>query len=269
MREINELEELKKIELSIMKKIHTFCESNGIEYFLCFGTLLGAVRHKGFIPWDDDIDIFMKRAEYDRFLQSFEKDQTDLELEIVNYTTKRYYGRVFSKVIDVNTVLKEPQYKTDDDIGVFVDIWPLDGVPENPLYRRLYLFFAQCIKKLLLASSMYCDKNQIFIKKIAITIASCFNPKKVVKYLDQIARKYDIEDSDFCTCYSDLASVYPSRLFQERIMVRFEDAEFWAPRDFDAVLREDYGDYMQLPPENERKPHHIMNTFYKDLVPKE
>ena len=140
MREITDLEELKHIELEVMKKIHEFCEENSIIYYLCFGTLIGAVRHDGFIPWDDDIDIYMKRDDYEKFLTLFPQKAEELDLNYANYMTKPYYGRCFTKVFDNKTVLKEPQYKTDDDIGVFVDIWPLDGTPNIVFFRKLYLY---------------------------------------------------------------------------------------------------------------------------------
>ena len=87
MKEINTLEELKSIELDIMKKIHDFCERKGLTYYLAYGTMIGAIRHNGFIPWDDDIDIFMPREDYERFLKLFVEEQNALKLAIVNHTT--------------------------------------------------------------------------------------------------------------------------------------------------------------------------------------
>ena len=157
MREIKSLDEIKSIELSILKRVHSICEQNGIKYYLCGGTLLGAVRHKGFIPWDDDIDIYMKRRDYTKFVNLLKENAeiyAEEGLELVNATTPRYYGRIISKVIDNTTVLQENDYKTDDPIGIFIDIWPLDGTPNNNLYRKAYLIYATFIKKLLLAASM-------------------------------------------------------------------------------------------------------------------
>ena len=136
MKEISSIDELKVIELDIMKKIHRFCVDNNIIYYLCYGTLIGAIRHKGFIPWDDDIDILMPRPDYERFLKLFPRVQKQLGLEVVNHKTKTYFGRPMSKVIDKRTDLFEPEFKGDDHIGVFVDVWPLDGAANSKKERN-------------------------------------------------------------------------------------------------------------------------------------
>ena len=129
MKIIDNLDELKKIELDIMIKIHQFCEKNNIKYYMIAGTLIGAIRHKGFIPWDDDIDIAMSREEYEKFLREFPAYGEKNNLLAVNNRTNPYYGRPMTKVIDTRTCLMEPEYRSDDPIGVFVDIWVMDGVP--------------------------------------------------------------------------------------------------------------------------------------------
>lgn len=266
MKEIQSLDELKEIELGIMKKVHRICEENKITYYLCFGTLLGAVRHKGFIPWDDDIDIYMKRRDYQRFIKLFQDNTSKYAedgIELVNYSTPKYYGRIISKVIDTNTILRETEYKTDDDIGVFVDIWPLDGTPNNRLYRKIYIAYARFLKKLLLAASMNNSREYPVIKRVLIKAASYFDPKEILFQLDKTAKKYAPENSDYLASYNDLTNVYNVNDFRRRILMPFEDTEFWAPANYDSLLRADFDDYMKLPPESERKPHHVFNASYK------
>lgn len=263
MQEIISLEELKKIELEIMKKVHTFCEENNIKYFLCGGTLIGAVRHQGFIPWDDDIDIYMVREEYDKFVDLFQKSQDELGLELVNHKTKRHYGRLLSKVIGSNTVLVETQYKTDDPIGVFIDIWPIDGLPNNNIKRNLYIKTAVLLKKMILAASMNYDKNYKMGRRILVRICSIFNPDKLLNKLEKMARKYDVKESDMVKCFAGLRAVYPKEVFDERILMQFEEEYFYGPKEYDQMLKIDYGDYMQLPPVEQQKPHHVMNVYYK------
>lgn len=263
MREITNLDELKEIELNIMKKIHTFCMEHNIKYCLCYGSLIGAIRHKGFIPWDDDIDIFMTRPEYEKFLAEFPLYADSMQLEIVNHKTKRYFGRNLSKVIDTNTVLKETQYKTDDEIGVFVDIWPVDGTPNNRIKRFIYCKYAIFLKKLILAASMRSDPDYGFGKRMIIHIAGLFNPKKLTKRMDTISQKYRFENSKYVKCYAADHILYNRNDFDEQIKMEFENQLFWGPKNYDSMLRMEYGDYMQLPAVENRKPHHIINAYYK------
>ncbi len=139
MKAITELAEMKSIQLEIMEKIHAFCQKKRIIYYLSHGSLIGAVRHKGFIPWDDDIDVFMRRDDYEQFCHDFPYEQDTYGLKLVNSYTDIYYGRPMSKVIDTRTVLIEPNYLCDDEIGVNIDIWPLDGTPNSESERAIYL----------------------------------------------------------------------------------------------------------------------------------
>lgn len=264
MREITELNELKKIELEIMKKIHLFCDENQIEYYLAYGSLIGAVRHGGFIPWDDDIDIFMTRENYDLFLQKFPFVENNFGLKIVNHLTKPYYGRNLTKVIDTATVLIEPQYKTDDPIGVFVDIWPLDGLPNNAVHRWLYIKKSIIMKKMILASSMKYNCNYSLTKKVFIMIGQLFKAEKLVKHMDKIARKYDFNESNYVQCYPAKHVLYKREYFKGRFLINFEDTSFYAPQNYDNILTAEYGNYMELPPKEMQLPHHVMNTYYKD-----
>ncbi len=267
MREITQLNEMKSIELSIMKKVHSICEKNGIEYFICYGTLLGAVRHKGSIPWDDDIDISMKRPEYERFLKLYDEKRDDFAsegLEIVNKRTEKYYGRIITKVIDTRTYLVEPEYKTDDPFGVFIDIWPLDGTPNNPFFRKVYVAYAKFIKKILLASSMNVLDGYSFGKKTVIRIASVFKASAVLRKLEKLALKYDTEGSEYYGSYQDLTNVYPAKCYRSRVLYPYEDTAFWGPEDYDTLLKADYGDYMTPPAETDRNPNHTVKAYYKD-----
>ena len=120
--------EMKLIEMSILNEIDRFCKERGITYFLFVGTLLGAVRHKGFIPWDDDIDICMKREDYEKFFHDFNINRDDC-LFAVNYKNDDEYYLASGKVIDTRTLLIEE--KDAAPIGVYVDVFPMDRLPNN------------------------------------------------------------------------------------------------------------------------------------------
>lgn len=263
MRRITELSELKDIELEVMKKIHLFCVENDIHYFLCFGTLIGAIRHKGFIPWDDDIDIYMDRNNYEKFLTLFSKECKKMGLAYANHLTQTYYGRNITKVFDSNTILTEPQYISDDPIGVFVDVWPLDGTPNSFIVRKIYLIRAFVLKKMILASSMKNDSKYSFFRRLSIGICQLFNSKKLVIKMEKMAKKYSYELSKNVFSYAGQDALYKKEYFSEAIEGSFEGEPFFIPKEYDKILKLEFGNYMELPPENERIPHHIINTFYK------
>ncbi|MBQ9657922.1 MAG: LicD family protein [Clostridia bacterium] len=263
MREITSLDELKKIELEIMKKIHDFCVEKDITYFLAYGTLIGAIRHKGFIPWDDDIDILMKREDYNKFLREFPKWCVDKKLAIANPYTKPYYGRPMTKVFDTRTYLIEPDFRDDDPYGVFVDVWVLDGVPEEKK-RKSFLNKVKRYKRLLFASCYKLNKKLGILKNVAIFFAKILNPKKIVIQFDQIASENPFDCSDQVICCMGIGPVTFNREdFSDKILVDFEDARFFAPIGYDRILRASYGDYKELPPEKDRQPHHVINTYWK------
>ena len=127
-------EELKRIQLDLLQKTADFCEQNGLRYFLCGGTLIGAVRHKGYIPWDDDIDIAMPRPDYDRFINTFNKQEN--YYQVVSRENNHAYSYAFAKVYDNRTILQELHYK-GSTFGVYIDILPADGVKDASQIRKI------------------------------------------------------------------------------------------------------------------------------------
>ena len=128
-------EELRKIQLDLLQKTADFCESNGLRYFLCGGTLIGAVRHKGYIPWDDDIDIAMPRSDYEKFISIFNRPQN--YYQVMSFETNPDYAYAFAKVYDNRTILKELHYK--GTIGAYIDVFPADAVKDAAQIRKIML----------------------------------------------------------------------------------------------------------------------------------
>ena len=260
MKKVNDLNELKEIELSMMKKVHEFCVSQNIDYYLAYGTLLGAIRHNGFIPWDDDIDIWMKRDDYEKFLKEFPKYASNNGMDIVNPYTKTKYNNSFTKIVNTNTILKEKQFRGDDEIGVFIDVFPLYYVPENEKLLRKY----KRKNKLLSASRKILSKKDGLLKRIIIKILQIFlSPNKLARKTNEMVKKA-------CTNYNSKVfvntgpqEVFWTKYFDEKILHKFEDTEFYIPKEYDAVLKSRYGDYMKLPPLEMQVPHHISDIYIK------
>ena len=134
MKQITDINQLRGIQIGILDDVHRFCEAHGLTYFLSSGTLIGAVRHKGYIPWDDDIDIYMPRNDYEQFLQTY-CDETG-HYRVINPQTEPHYYYTFAKVVDLHTLMVEKETE-GYQIGVYMDIFPVDYVSDDPKEREL------------------------------------------------------------------------------------------------------------------------------------
>lgn len=266
MKEIVDLNELKTIELQIMVKIHEFCEKNGIYYCLAYGTLIGAIRHNGFIPWDDDIDIIMPRPDYDRFIEEFGDYASQNNLCIASNKTKPHMCRAFAKICDTRTIQFEPKYKDNDSRGVFVDVWPLDGYPKGWVSRKIHQFrlFSQFVILYASLTNIEYIPSQQLLKRMLIRLCQNVDSEKLLTKFELNTRKYPFDNSDWVTCSSAKPEMFKKSWFLDRFLVDFEGNNFYAPVGYDEYLRCRYGDYMKLPPKEQQKPHHVIDTYWKE-----
>lgn len=252
--------EIKEIELNLLLKLDQICKKNGLNYFLCGGTLLGAIRHKGFIPWDDDIDVLMPRADFEKLLE-LEKIQDRTEVEqIVSWKSgKSLYP--FIKLINTNTVLKEKYLSEKFTTGIWIDVFPLDGMPDDD--RAIARKFKQIkfYKTILLTAYSEMGKGTSWIaamaKVILIPLCRHLNTQKICDKLNALSKEYSIEDSPYVGGF--LWGYGPQekmpKTFLEPVEVGFEGYKFPAPKCWDFYLKQLYGDYMKLPPEEKRVSH--------------
>ena len=262
MERIGSLGELKAIELGIMKEIDSFCGRNGLRYYLTFGTLLGCIRHRGFIPWDDDIDIAMPRADYDRFLSTFSSGFCR-----VKQLGDPHYSYPFAKIYDARTRLVENTL-TQDDIGVYIDLFPLDGLPEDKATQLRLCKKVRFWKQMLRHKFSPWKRRRGWAKQLLLSLAKLllapFSYHSICRRIDRMCRQYDYDSSP---CFSCLAWGYDFRFGEKAWMDPagtgdFEGVRFRIPRDSDSVLRLFYGDYMQLPPEESRCSNHDFEAFW-------
>lgn len=264
------IEEHKKIQLDILRVFADFCDENNLRYFLAYGSLIGAIRHKGFIPWDDDIDIQMPRADYNTFIEIFNnKRKVEYICAVCPYDSNSKHPII--KLQDERTVKIETgtKYKGNNYLGVAIDIFPLDGEPENDDEYKLWY------GKLMKVYRKYNYKNMSLLggswkRKLALPIMKILAGSKKHN-LDKAAKlheRYKYEDCRFvgtieCSI-STITERHSKKCFAAAIRAPFEGYEFNIPVGYDRVLRDIYGDYMQFPPEDQRGGHRIDSLFWKE-----
>ena len=261
MREVG-LEEYKSILRDILFKIDDICRDNGIPYFLLAGTLLGAVRHEGFIPWDDDVDIAMKRKDYDKLAAII--NSGDYGLVFIrpedNLDTIYDYG----KVCDTTTRVEELSFQTVQGYGAFVDVFPFDSIPDDETERKRLRRKYFNLQRLLTHASKTSIPTNGFARRIAFLLTRPINAPKLARWLNQQFREMNTGDTNWLGV--PWMWHYPASLFSSTTDVRFEGRNLTTFSDPDKALRINYGDYMQLPPEEQRVCKHGLRCFIREAT---
>ena len=265
------IEELKNIELDLLNQFHNICEEQGFRYSLGGGTLLGAVRHKGFIPWDYDIDVMMPRPDYDEFIKY--SLSHDVPFKILSWETDKSYADMSAKLYNLNTVLEDENIIEGNKIGVNIDIFPIDGLA-NTYKKAVKKFKSTSFKRNLLIATHW--KHYFKSKTHAwyyepfrfafFVLSRCVNKSKL---FDKIQKKYTKIDFNKVNFAAAIGGAYrekeilPQDVFTEFIELPFEDCNFKAIKQYDKYLSAIYGDYMKLPPKDKQISHHSFKAFYK------
>lgn len=261
-----DLEKLHKVQLEMALEVKRICNKNNIKYFLIAGTLLGAIRHQGFIPWDDDIDIGMLREDYDKFINACNNDLSS-KYFLQTWDTDFQFGLPIAKIRKNNTKFIERVSKdSDTHKGIFIDIFPYDNVPDNKIQKECHKWLAYIYKRLVLIKSNHnLSYNKSNIGKIIILFLKLLAkmlPKKylVAKYL-RLMKKYNaINHTDKITLFGG-SYTYEKESIQrgwitDTETICFENELFSIPKEPHLMLSSIYGDYMQLPPEDKRYNRH-------------
>ena len=260
-QEVTDIREIQQMELGIMEYIHEVCQKIGVKYFLAYGSLIGAVRHKGFIPWDDDMDICMLREDYEK-LQDYLIANPDERYEVMSYKNNLNYVYPFIKVQDNQTYLLEEDVRIDSNMGIYVDIFPVDGYEDDSVFKDK---MTRLIKKRQL--SCYTFKGitntksllNSLIRYISVIVFYFTNTNKYIRGIDELAKSRKVDDYELVDylIYKDMHKpVWKREWLEQTIMGVFEGKEFMIPKNYHEILTSDYGDYMQLPPVELRFSHH-------------
>lgn len=262
--------------LEVLKQLSALCDAHGWKYFLTYGSMLGAVRHKGIIPWDDDIDIMMPRPDYEALRAYFmENEDQLLPLKLFDKAAVSKYPHMIARISDqrYHLVFDNEQ---DYGIGLFVDIYPLDGVGND--YDRA----VRLIEKTKQVSSLCFltgrksfgvdntrSKLKLLLKFPAFCWAKLLGNRHYIRKLGNLSQTFDYTTSKYVACASWPAGpkagkerdIFEKAMFNELIEVPFEDTKIKIPAAYDAFLSKTYGDYMQCPPEDKRTTNHTYDAY--------
>jgi len=254
------LRDAQMLMVDVLKAVHELCEKHGIKYFLDAGTLIGAVRHKGFIPWDDDVDIGMPREEYNKFLEIAPKELPK-HLFLQTFETDEYYNVYPTpcKVRYNNTLFLEEGTEENSKMhnGIFIDVFPYDSLPKlkitYKIQRTLSYNILKSFKRLRDMPEYLSFKNKITFSFYKLVV-KMFPNKRRLQFFNYLV-KWNDPKSDYMgygvdTYWSEY--VYKKSDYFDLAKLEFEGQYFYAPKNYDAILTELYGDYMTMPKEEDR-----------------
>lgn len=255
-----QLNALQTVEKELLAVLDSLCRAEGIRYFLLGGSALGAVRHGGFIPWDDDIDVGMPRPDYERFLR-LASDRLPGHLFLQHHGSESLCLLGFAKLRDNRTVFRETAFAAlDIHHGVYIDIFPLDGGPADQKKAKRLLRRMKWYRFILLNRHTDLIRKKSRLAGCALSIASLlYSDARCYRRLDALCKSYSYEEAPCIANWHGawgVREVVPRDLFGEGIRVPFEDLMCPVPSDVDGYLHSLYGDYRTLPPADQRVSHH-------------
>lgn len=247
------IEEQRQIQLEILKEVDRFCRKNGLKYFLACGTLIGAIRHKGFIPWDDDIDIVMPLPDIERFKKEYKSDT----FKFCDIDTQPHYEFAFPRICYLPTYNKIGI--NCKSYGVNIDVYSMLGLPSNIDAINEYAIQSEKIRQKRVKMIRW---RQRIIRRLPIKSIPFFD--YIIRKYTKLVNKYPYKESQYYYCSTfPPQKYYDIDYFEELIDVEFEGLKFYAPKRYHEYLTYHYGDYMKLPPEEKRKPYHGGNYYWR------
>lgn len=263
-------QEILKLELvKALNEFDHYCKANNLKYSLAYGTALGAVRHHGFIPWDDDIDVMMPRSDYEKLEKIYQHDIYDF------YTQKRHqpYAYAYGKLVNTNTRLIERNVKEKYELGVYIDIFPVDFYVKSA-EKEIFKNARKIENALHFIALKFTFRNiniRLCLKYLVIILLRVFlfisrnTPMILVEKLEKYLKKFynDSEDMKVIVGGSENECDFKDSDFDSLIPIDFEEKTFMILKDYDRYLKNVYGDYMKLPPKSKRVSNHNFDAFWK------
>lgn len=250
-----QMNEIREMQMELMRYVRETCEANGLRYYMCGGTLLGAVRHGGYIPWDDDVDLAMPMPDYLKFIEVVKQQKKYLSLNIYDYPDDYY--NFFMRLIHQDTYMKYWEYPFLMTTGVSIDIFPLFGLPEKQKDRDYFYKTIRLLNERYISTYI---ENETDTPKLAEIRHG------LQRQIEAMMERYPFDE---CTWIGNVLSKYrekeimPRTIYQDSVQMGFEDDTFAAAGGYEEYLTRMFGDYMQLPPEKDRMNTHDYNAFIK------
>ena len=269
MKTIKDIKEIQRLLLDILLEFHEFCDIHNLRYFLGRGTLLGAVRHQGFIPWDDDMDVFMPRPDYEKFIHLTQK-KWSTNLNVISMDTDGF-PFPFAKVIDERIEITEPRLLRDNKGFLFMDVFPIDGSPSNEKEAKKHFYKIEIIKNFYARWILYKGSTPIksISKNVMHLIFRMFTNEKYFPHkLSSLLQKYSFDESEMLVIWGwgpwEKKAIVKKKSYMAPIKLEFEGELFWCPGNYDELLSQTYGNYMMLPPEEKRVWRHISKIWWRE-----
>lgn len=266
-----DLQEMKKIQIEMLKYLDSVCRKNDIKYSLIGGSLIGAIRHKGMIPWDDDIDIILLRDEYNKLVTILENTNSE-NYKVLTYENTLEYKYPYAKLVDMRTYMYEHDTNKVADLGVYVDIFAYDYLPASNFERKLWYYKRDIVKRFnreKILNHSYC--NNIKVKVIRMLL-KCFPTLGNPKCYDKISQQYNKRKTEYLLsnwpAYGYDKELQFARNFEEFIDGEFEGLKIMIFKNYDDILSTTFGDYMKFPPLEKRVSHHKYDVFWRENINK-
>ena len=262
------LNEVHERLLFMVHAFDIFCKKHNLVYYPAGGTLIGAIRHNGFIPWDDDVDFYMPRSDYQKLI-SFKQINNDIDIVTLNSGDEYYHPFQHCNLSDNKTIIMSKQLRENTGKGQFVDIFPLDNVPDNERARKAQMRVIYNLCRLCSYSVAAKRQGNTLVDRgirVISVILRNIDLKHILTYIDKASQKYN--DTN-CKKWGPILKdpkdylIWDKAWFEKTIRHKFENIEIDIPEGYDSILRHTFGDYMIFPPEDKRRNQHEIEVYWR------
>lgn len=257
------LEAIQKKSIEILLVFQEFCKKHELLFYFCGGCCIGAVRHQGFIPWDDDIDVFMPRQDFETLAQLWPEEMAETKYRFYNSTEKEFVRCLVAAISDESTTfIKERQKDLDISHGIRLEILPLDGCPESQ-WHRVEQIFCALVRQIYINQEPLTSAGKLIysVSKIMLLVCPSWKQRyRIAMWAERRMTRYlfgsTSKVTELCARFGPMLREYPLEAFKRAVYLPFEGLTMPVPMGYDTYLTMAFGDYMQLPPEDEQRPKH-------------